>query len=59
MTFIIFASDDIYFDVGAHKVDEAVFLAKGYECILIEPQPLLVERLQNKYKDVPLVHIIS
>jgi len=54
-----FAPGDIYFDVGAHKGDKAdCFLSRGYECILIEPQPKLVEYLKNKYKDEPLVHII-
>jgi FkbM family methyltransferase len=54
-----FAPGDIYFDVGAHKGEKAdYFLGKGYECILIEPQPELVKHLRNKYRDEPLVHII-
>ncbi len=54
-----FAPGDIYFDVGTHKGDKAdYFLGKGYECILIEPQPELVKHLRNKYRDEPLVHII-
>lgn len=54
-----FAPGDIYFDVGAHKGEKAdYFLEKGYECILIEPQPKLVEHLRNKYKDESLVQIV-
>lgn len=54
-----FAPGDIYFDVGAHKGDKAdFFLSKGHECVLIEPQPKMVDHLQYKYKDEPLAHII-
>jgi FkbM family methyltransferase len=54
-----FAPGDIYFDVGAHKGDKAdYFLQKGYECVLVEPQPNLVEHLRQKYQDQPLAHIV-
>lgn len=54
-----FAPGDIYFDVGAHKGNKAdLYLDKGYECVLIEPQPELVEYLLNKYKNNSFVHVV-
>ena len=54
-----FAPGDIYFDVGAHKGNKSdFFISRGFESVLIEPQPNLVEQLIKKYKDEPLVHII-
>ena len=55
-----FAPGDIYFDIGAHKGDKAIqFIDNNFEVVLVEPQPLCIEYLNQHFGDNKRVHILQ